>query len=149
MVCDLRPGDALLVPGGWWVHTQLLQPNTCALTLQLHPGPERVATKGSLLLQLSRCIEAWTAGTVGVANTRNQLMVSSSFSPPAVRLKLSVLLLYATGGLAACHAVACSLAAHHSDHTAPHCCNHMAMLSLFNGGCSKPCPWRQWQQSLS
>jgi hypothetical protein len=88
MVCDLRPGDALVVPGGWWVHTQLLQPNSCALTLQLHPGPERVATKGALLLQLSRCIEAWTAGAVGVANTRGQLLVRCSLHQAAMQAKL-------------------------------------------------------------
>ena len=76
LVSDLNPGDCLLVPAFWWVHSELLQPNSCCLTLKLQPGPERCYSKGALLLQLNRMIEVQTAAGVGQANVRKLLLVS-------------------------------------------------------------------------
>jgi hypothetical protein len=74
-VCDLNPGDTLLVPAYWWVHSELLQPDSCCLTVKLQPGPERCYSKGALLLQLSRMIEVQIAAEVGPANVRRRIMV--------------------------------------------------------------------------
>lgn len=76
LVCELSPGDTLLVPAYWFVHSQLQQPACVALVLHLQPLPSKLLSREALLLQLSRMIECWVGAEVGTANVRQWILVS-------------------------------------------------------------------------
>lgn len=75
LVCELSPGDTLLVPAYWFMHSQLQQPACVALVIHLQPLPSKLLDCNGLLLQLSRMIECWVGAEVGTANIRQWLMV--------------------------------------------------------------------------
>lgn len=75
LLCDLAPGDSLVVPAYWFVHAQLMQPACVSLELQLQPLSTRLRPPAALVLQLSRMMEGWFAAEVGPANVRRWFQV--------------------------------------------------------------------------
>lgn len=75
LLCECAPGDSLLVPAYWFVHTQLSQPACVSLQLQLTPQPRRLNSPQALQLQLSRMVEVQFGAEAGPANTRKWLQV--------------------------------------------------------------------------
>lgn len=78
LLCDLAPGDSLLVPAYWFVHSQLMQPACVSLSINLKAGPSRLISPPALLLQLSRMMELWFAAAAGPANIRGWFKVGYS-----------------------------------------------------------------------
>ncbi|KAF8063107.1 CPI1 [Scenedesmus sp. PABB004] len=74
LVCELHPGDSLLVPGGWFVHAQLCGAACVALELGLMPAPGKRLGRGTLLMRLGRMAEARLGAEVGAANVRRWLL---------------------------------------------------------------------------
>lgn len=85
-MCELSPGDTLLVPAYWFVHQQLQQPACVALVLQLQPRLNKLMSRDALLMQLSRMIECWVAAEMGTANVRKWLLVSWLAALASIRL---------------------------------------------------------------
>lgn len=74
-VCDLSPGDTLLVPAYCFVHSQLTQPACVSLEVHLTAQPARLSSPGALMLQLSRMMELWFSAEAGPANVRKWFQV--------------------------------------------------------------------------
>lgn len=75
VLCDLSPGDSLVIPAYTTVHAQLMQPACVSLSLQLQPLPSRISSPPALVLQASRMVELWFAAEAGAANVRKWLQV--------------------------------------------------------------------------
>lgn len=75
LVCELNPGDTLIVPAYWFMHSELQTPCCCSLELQLSPKPDKLLSDGALQLQLSRMIETWVGQECGSASVRRWLQV--------------------------------------------------------------------------
>lgn len=74
-MCELAPGDSLLVPAYWFLHCQLQQPACVNLEVQLTAQPARLSSPPALLLQLSRMMELWFGAEAGPANVRKWFKV--------------------------------------------------------------------------
>lgn len=75
LVVELAPGDSLVVPAYWFLHSQLMGPHTLSLVVGLLPGAQRVMCAEALQLQVARMAEVWLATEVGAPNVRKWLQV--------------------------------------------------------------------------